>query len=581
MRRAMLFLGLLVLPLAAGCESCFELDRYEIVETVSSSSSSTTTSTSSTGGGGGDGPTCTGTGEGVLVAVLPVEQWLSADGPPECPASDAFDGAIELIAFDAQDGTCRGRDRIGHAGGATSRVPMRVHYDGNGPFYVAGTWQGGSLDLPRDCTTLGSVSLDLEPGASEAIFVARLAFVNPDFCTEWARRAWPTSPAAAGSLAVDAIATEPSGALAIAGTLGGTTVAFEDMGTTFDADGGGFFARYSLDGDLDGVTTLGAGRALGVASHAGNWVATGTTALEDPSCHGCTGSSLVTAAADTCGGQGGAGGGGGGGGGGGAAPGSDNAFVWEPAGDCGRLDTYGSDALGTEDPQVGLGLASGTASAECTLYWGGMAGVEPWTLHAQDPPNTLFDPMGTSRDAFVARFTSCASPHLTEWSLRLVPSSPMGSAWTERVSTGPCSNDVVASVVVRDSPNGTVAAHVCPTGERCQPMPLFVTLTDTATQLVVASLGSSGARRWSTAIGPLVVEDIGPYGAPADRVVLDDRDDPHLLVRTGDGLAIERMDTTACGDLDQGSPSGTWLIELERLGSGDEAVCSWARRVGP
>ncbi len=138
----------------------------------------------------------------------------------------------------------------------------------------------------------------------------------------WTRRAWTELPAEPSPLQVRALDLDPTGLAAIAGSLGGASVFFEDEEGTQELTAAAFFARYSQTGTLQELVRFedGAPRdaILDMIPATNQWILTGTVQREQPTCQGCSGTVHVTEpAAVSCPGAGGAGGTGGVGGTGG------------------------------------------------------------------------------------------------------------------------------------------------------------------------------------------------------------------------------------------------------------------------
>jgi hypothetical protein len=629
-------LGLLLLaafPAAAtGCESCLGLDDYTLVPDAA--------------GGTGSGPSPSACQSPVLGSVFVTTAVEGGGGGgagggagDACDAPSSEEGGLDVIAFGLDFGQCAARTRIVKSAGATVVSPPRVHHNSASVVPVAGSLRGGSLTLPQRCTESSSVVIEEEPGATDTIFVARLRLEGSTFCTEWARRAFTSDAGAAGSLRIHAVeVSDTSGDVAIAGTLGGALARFEDAATAEDVKGKAFFARYSADGSLAGLSAFrgdlsAADAAMSVSATEDGWLVTGSVKGEKPSCYDCGGASNVLDAAGVCppasgGGAGGAGGAGGdgsgsggaggngngsgggsgaggaggdgsgsgGAGGGGGAPGPDaqNAFLWRrssAASTCSIWSSVGSDRLGSGDAQVGFDVSAVSSSSACATYFTGLAGFDAWRFVGDQAFTALFDTGGLSRDGFIARMTGsealdCGPSGDLAWSARLAPGNVSGVVAGDRVIGARCSDSLTAAAFVRGAAGGSVDLFVCAADGSCAKSEARPSLASIAEeQLLLLGLGGDARLQWSGAIGPVSADADAAAGSfvgrPHGDLAADTHDTLYMVVTTTGPMRLSNMEPFGCDKLVEGAPAGTYVMGLAQSGFIDKARCLWARRILP
>lgn len=582
---------------ALGLSACLDLDEYTLVPG----------SPPYTGGGGGQGQGGTGgtpeeclsaTSQGIVFATRVAEASTAGSGEGACAVPSDLAGGLDVFAFEAGGGECLASARVVERDGATLSSDARVSHSSSDVVYVAGSFRGGSLELPQSCVGGSTVLATEEPGATDSLFVAGLRVAGAGFCTELHHVAWTDDPAGAGRLAVRSVSPGPQG-VAIAGSLGGVTAHFEDEVVT----GGSFFARVSATGTLVEALAFGStpdDGAMALGSTDFGWLASGTLQHESPECHGCTGQNHVANPAGSCdavggaGGGGGAGGAAGGGGSGGAAPDSQNAFLFRRQssdGTCLRLDTFGADQDGDSDAQIGYGVSARGAPTSCRAYWTGMAGRGTWRFNGADPLSALFDTGGASVDAFVTRFdgsstSDCGNGAGHAWNLRLSPTPVNAVVWGNRVDANRCSDGAVLTAFADQASGKTLGLHHCDAAGMCQLNASAIALASgPERQLVVIDLTPEGALRWFSAFGPVAegadaLAGGSPVGATRDNLARAPNDNLSVLVETTGSMTIHNLEAFSCGQvLDSAPPAGTYLFHLNGGGLSDKGRCEWVRRL--
>lgn len=594
-----------------GCESCLDLDDYQLVPpgfVVGGGGSSTGTGTGTAGSGGEPVDPCESENVGgSLLVTLPVEPGGSAR---PCAVAPSSAGGIRVYALDPVDGECIAYGRIERLSGAETDAALRMHYRSDANAYVAGTFRGGGLEFPRRCSDNTVLELDLPAGAVEAIFVAQLRISGSTMCTQWIRTAGaPTG----NSLSVSEVEADETGTVAIGGNLGGSLTSFDTGTTTNDVQGTAFYAHYRSDGTLDELVVFDGGTfddVKGMHTTGGQWLITGTLQQENPDCHGCTGTSnVIDGAGDCAGGSGGAGGGaagsggstggaggaGGAVGGGGAGPTGDthNAFLWQrtsAGAACSPFDTYGSDRLASSDAQAGYDVSLLATSTACATYWTGMAGRDAWRFDATDPGTALFDAGGVSMDGFVMRLdgtssTDCGPGTEHAWNVRLSPTPGSAVLWGNRIDARACSSGAIMTAFVNGAAQGRIALQRCNQNGTCDSSGPDIQLVNEESQLVIVGLRGDGGLAWHGVMGPTSATTVTlggvVMGEQSDNFALDTRDDIVMALTTTGPLTSSNVETTYCPDMDEFEQPGTFLMRLGRDGDGGQAFCGWTLRVGP
>ncbi|MBW2453107.1 MAG: hypothetical protein JRI68_01275 [Deltaproteobacteria bacterium] len=608
--KATFLVALIAIP-CGGCESCLDLDDYELVDyqpfpgtggTASSSSSS-----SSGTGGGTTGPCPDTPILGTLHVAVPVEPGGSGANNDPCSAPTSLNGGLDIYALDPEDGTCVAHGRITQESGANLDSPPRIHHDMGTTVVVAGTFRDGALALPDSCAGGIQVNLIEDGSAVDTLFVAQLNRDGMEFCTDWVGTAFT---AANVMLQINAVEqANATGGVVIGGSLGGATVHFDDGGAGLDVTGEAFVAGYNPDGALGWVDEFlgsGDGAIMGVERLPSDWLVTGTNRRETPSCHSCTGTTHVGDAVADCGGggaggtgggggAGGTGAGGGAGGSGGSSPTGDalNALLWNrPEGDvpCVAMDSYGSDAAGSADAQVGYGVGVLSGASQCTTYWTGLAGRAAWPFDVNAPNTALYDAGGVKADAFVMRLDgsdglTCGVDAEQAWSLRLTPSGGGAVAWGNRIATNDCSDGATATILISGAASGTVALNRCLANGTCDAPPSNPALTDSASQLLLVGLSPNGVLDWHGVVGPVAeatTSNAGgaPVGQASGNLALDNAGNAYVAFETTGPLALQNWSPGGCTNLQVGAPAGIYVTAFAQGGTDAAAACAWFHRLG-
>lgn len=618
MRRvATLLFALLVVVGSVGCESCLDLDKVELVPagSLGGTGGTETGTPTGTGGTGGQPPDPCEQAEGYLFATVPVAPGGTAR---PCSAPPSSSGGMRIYAYDPALGTCEAYGTISRLGSAELKGAVHLSHRTDDSTYAAGVFRNGSIELPRNCDNTGALEVDLPAGSLEAIFVAQLQVTGSSLCTEWVRTAGADSE---GVLTVSAVETDDAGAVAIGGTLNGALTSFDDGTGTTDAQGTAFFARYRGDGSLDELVAFDGGAlddVKGLDAHGSGWLVTGTLQSENPTCHGCTGTSNVENAADECGGTAGAGGAGGGatggggagtgggatggagtgggaagGAGGGSATDTHNAWLWRwtsTGATCTPFDTYGSDRLPNTDAQAGFDVSALPASTSCTTYWTGLAGRDVWRFDQDDANTALYDAGGASLDGFIMRLNSdnqlsCGPGAAQEWSIRLTPTPSSAVVWGNRISARACSSGAIVTAFVTGGSQGSVALQRCQQTGTCNSAGADVQLISEPSQLLVMGLDGGGSVAWHGVLGPVQASTItfggAVMGQQHDNLALDNTDDIVLAVTTSGPLTMSNVHDTYCPDLADYDEAGTYLIRLGKDGDNGQAYCGWSAQIAP
>jgi hypothetical protein len=607
MRRvATILFGLLVVVGSVGCESCLDLDKVELVPagSLGGSGGTQTGTATGTGGTGGQPPDPCEEVEGHVFVTVPV---LPGGNARPCSAPSPASAGIRIYAYQPISGGCEAYATVSQLGSAEITGALRTSFRSDDTTYVVGTFRGGSIELPRSCDDPGAFELDLPSGAAEAIFVAQLRINGSVLCTEWVRTAGADTE---GLLSVSAVESDGTGAVAIGGSLGGALTTFDDGVSTTDAQGTAFFAHYRGDGSLDELVAFDGGAlddVKGIDRFGGGWLLTGSLEREDPSCHGCSGTSHVQNAVGDCpaaggggvggAGVGGAGGGaaGAGGGAGGSSPGIErhNAWLWRwtsTGPTCEPFDTYGSDRLTGTDAQAGFDVAAQTGASTCSTYWTGLAGRDVWRFDAAEPNSALYDAGGVSLDGFLMRLNSedtlsCGPGASQEWSLRLTPTPSSAVAWGNRVHARACASGAFLTAFVTGGAQGSVALQRCAETGSCNSAAADVQLLNALSQMMVMGLDGAGSLSWYAVLGPVQESTVtfggGVMGEIADNLAVDNTDHIVMAVTTSGPLTTSNIEDTACPDLADYDEAGTYLIRLGRDGSSGQAYCGWTAQLTP